>query len=296
MRQGIDIIVQARLEMDGFRGFADFLVKVPGESNLSNHHYEVWGTKLTKHLKPSHVIQLCSYAEILETIQRIRPKHITVVLGNGKKEMLKTIDLTVDDVKQLYSLGIQAVDLFPVISAEKRDSYASEALKTGNLLQDAIKAIKDVVPEMCVMVDIALDPYTDHGHDGIVDEKGNILNDVTVRILGKISVLAADAGADVVSPSDMMDGRVAFIRHLLDEHSHHNTSILSYAAKYASALYGPFREALHSAPKFGDKKSYQLNPANSREAMLECSMDEWEGADMLMVKPALAYLDIIAKL
>ncbi len=239
---------------------------------------------------------------------RLHPNHLVAPLfileGKGIQEEIssmpgiyrKTIDLIIEDVKQLYNLGIQAVNLFPVIPSEKKDSYASEAVNNGNLLQNAVKAIKDAVPEVCVMVDMALDPYTDHGHDGIVDEKGNIINDVTVRILGKASELAARAGADVISPSDMMDGRVAYLRHLLDSEGHHNTSILSYAAKYASALYGPFREALHSAPKFGDKKTYQLNPANSREAMLECSMDEWEGADMLMVKPALAYLDIITKL
>jgi porphobilinogen synthase len=148
---------------------------------------------------------------------------------------------------------------------------------------------------MCVMVDVALDPFTDHGHDGVVNDRGIILNDPTLNILGQMSVSAAEAGADVVAPSDMMDGRVGYIRQQLDKAGFTDVNILSYAAKYASALYGPFRDALHSAPKFGDKKTYHMDPANSREALLESSLDEWEGADMLLIKPALTYLDIIAK-
>lgn len=206
-----------------------------------------------------------------------------------------SVDLAVKEVEELYRLGVRGVDLFTVVPPERKDYKGSEAIRPGNLLSQTIKTIKQEVPEMCVMVDVALDPFTDHGHDGIVDNAGNILNDATLHMLGTMSTLAAEAGADVIAPSDMMDGRVGYIRHHLDRDGFTNVSILSYAAKYASAFYGPFRDALHSAPKFGDKKTYQMNPANSKEALLECGMDEWEGADMLMIKPALPYLDVIAK-
>jgi porphobilinogen synthase len=226
-----------------------------------------------------------------------------ILEGVKNKQVIKSmpgverlsIDLLLTEAAALYELGIRAIDLFPVIPIEMKDFRGSEAIAQGNLIERAIKTIKSEIPEMCVMIDIALDPYTEHGHDGVVDQHGNILNDETVEILGKMCLLAAEAGADVVAPSDMMDGRVGYIRQFLDQHGHHQVSILSYAAKYASAFYGPFREALQSAPKFGDKKTYQMNPANSREAILECLLDAAEGADMLLVKPALAYLDIIAK-
>jgi porphobilinogen synthase len=156
--------------------------------------------------------------------------------------------------------------------------------------------VKKNFPELCLMVDVALDPVTDHGHDGVVDSHFDVMNDPTLEILGKMSVLLAEAGADVIAPSDMMDGRVQYIRRCLDENEFTQVSILAYSAKYASSFYGPFREALGSGPKHKDKKGYQLNPANCREALLECAVDEAEGADMLLVKPALAYLDIIAKL
>lgn len=206
-----------------------------------------------------------------------------------------TIDLLVEEVKSLYRMGIRAVDIFCVVPIENRDAFASEAVRPGNLMQRTIRELKKEIPEICVMVDIALDPFTDHGHDGIVNERGEIDNDLTLPILAKMSLLAAEAGADIVAPSDMMDGRVACIRSALDQAGFIQTGILSYAAKYASAFYGPFREALHSTPKFGDKKTYQMNPANSREALLECQLDEWEGADLLLIKPALPYLDIISK-
>lgn len=206
-----------------------------------------------------------------------------------------SIDLAIKETLELYKLGVRSIDLFPVIPQEKKDAQGSEALMPGNLIARAIEAIKDAVPDMCIMIDIALDPFTDHGHDGVVDEWGNILNDETVIRLAQMSVLAAQAGADIVAPSDMMDGRVGYIRKFLDSNGFEHVSILSYAAKYASSFYGPFREALQSAPKFGDKKTYQMNPCNSREALLESALDEAEGADMLLIKPALAYLDIIAK-
>jgi len=206
-----------------------------------------------------------------------------------------SIDLLIKEAIHLHRLGVPAIDLFPVISPDKKDAFALEALDSGNLLYRAIYALKQEIPEMCVMVDVALDPFTDHGHDGLVNDQGTILNDATVRILCEMSVLAADAGADVIAPSDMMDGRVAAIRQALDQNGFTDVNILAYGAKYASAFYSPFRDALQSAPQFGDKKTYQMNPANVREALLECALDEAEGADMLLIKPALAYLDIISK-
>lgn len=238
---------------------------------------------------------------------RLHPSNLVAPLfvleGDGRQEEIKSmpginrmsVDLLIREAAELYELGVRAIDLFMYVPAEKKDRYGSEAFRRGNLLQKAIAAVKKQIPEMCVMADIALDPFTDHGHDGLIDDHGNIINDQTVRALADMSLVAAEAGVDVIAPSDMMDGRVGYIRHFLDHHGFAQVSILSYAAKYASALYGPFREALHSAPKFGDKKSYQMNPANVREALLECSLDEWEGADMLMVKPALPYLDVISK-
>lgn len=207
-----------------------------------------------------------------------------------------SIDLLLREVEVLYDLGIRAVDLFPVISDEQKNSTGTASLDPDNLVFRTVRALKDAYPDLCVMVDIALDPFTDHGHDGLVDDFGCIINDSTVDLLAKMSVIAAEAGADVVAPSDMMDGRVAAIRAALDSEGHHGVSICSYAAKYASAFYGPFREALHSAPRFGDKKTYQMDPANRREALLEAALDEAEGADMLLVKPGLPYLDVIAAL
>lgn len=238
---------------------------------------------------------------------RLHPSNLVsplfVIDGQSRREEIKSmpgisrfsLDLLIKEAVELYSLGVQALDLFIYVSPEKKDRYGTEALRSGNLLQKAVQAVKKEVPEMCVMVDIALDPYTDHGHDGVVDNDGNILNDLTIQALAKMSLIAAEAGADVVAPSDMMDGRIGYIRRALDQQGFTQVSILSYAAKYASALYGPFRDALDSAPKFGDKKTYQMNPANIREALLECSLDEWEGADMLLIKPALPYLDVIAR-
>lgn len=207
-----------------------------------------------------------------------------------------SIDLLCEEARILSDLGICAVDLFAYIPREKRSPQGEEAYVEGNLLQKAIYALKKATPSLCVMVDIALDPYTDHGHDGVVDEKGTILNDETVNILAKMAVGAARAGADIIAPSDMMDGRIAALRYALDQAGFSHIAILSYAAKYASALYGPFREALDSAPRFGDKKSYQLNYTNRREAIRDALLDVTEGADMLLVKPALPYLDVLYEL
>ncbi|SCA62518.1 Delta-aminolevulinic acid dehydratase [Chlamydiales bacterium SCGC AG-110-M15] len=210
--------------------------------------------------------------------------------------MRYSVDLLIKEAESLHRLGIPAVILFPIIPESKKSSDASEALRSGNLVERAVKALKKEIPELCVITDIALDPYTDHGHDGIMDKYGQILNDPTLDVLDKMALHHANAGADIVAPSDMMDGRVLSIRQTLDSHGFHNVNIMSYTAKYASAFYGPFRDALGSAPKSGDKKTYQMNPANVREAILEGLLDEDEGADFLMVKPALPYLDVISKI
>jgi porphobilinogen synthase len=206
-----------------------------------------------------------------------------------------SIDRLTQEVIELYELGVRGVDLFCVIASEDKDAHGSMAFKENNLLQRTLRHLKREIPEMCLMVDVALDPYTDHGHDGVVNEKGQIDNDATLPLLAQMSLMAAEAGADIIAPSDMMDGRVASIRRTLDLEGFTDVGILSYAAKYASAFYGPFREILNSAPKFGDKKTYQMNPANVREALIEARLDELEGADMLLIKPALPFLDVIAR-
>lgn len=206
-----------------------------------------------------------------------------------------SIDLLLKEAGELAAAGVNAIDLFCVVAPDKKDPFGSESRRERNLLVRAVEALKAEFPEICVMVDVALDPFTDHGHDGVLDSEGDVDNDATLVALGEMCLLAAAAGADVVAPSDMMDGRVAYIRTVLDKEGYSDVSIIAYAAKYASAFYGPFREALGSAPKFGDKKRYQMNPANWREAILECSLDEIEGADMLLIKPALPYLDIVCR-
>jgi len=206
-----------------------------------------------------------------------------------------TLDLLLKEIAQVYQLGIGAIALFPVIPEAKKDDTASESYNPDGLVQLTVKAIKQAVPEILVITDIALDPFTTHGHDGIVDEKGVILNDPTVEVLVKMALSQAAAGADMVAPSDMMDGRVGAIRQALDAEGYVDVRILAYSAKYASAYYGPFRDALDSAPRFGDKKTYQMDAANAREAIKEVALDIAEGADIVMVKPALAYLDIICQ-
>ncbi len=204
-----------------------------------------------------------------------------------------TLDLLLAEIADLYVLGIKAIALFPVVSETKKDDNGTESYNPAGLVQQTVRAIKAQTPETIVITDVALDPFTTHGHDGIIDERGVILNDETVDILVKMSVSQAEAGSDMVAPSDMMDGRIGAIRQGLDAHGFTDVAILAYSAKYASAYYGPFRDALDSAPKFGDKKTYQMNPGNAREALTEIELDIAEGADMVMVKPALAYLDII---
>lgn len=204
----------------------------------------------------------------------------------------RTIDHTVKEVKELWSLGLQSVLLFVKSDEALKDNKGTEALNPNGLMQRSIKAIKDAVPDIVVMTDVALDPYSSHGHDGIV-ENGEIVNDPTVEVLAKMSVSHAAAGADFVAPSDMMDGRIAAIRTALEDNNYKKTGIMSYSAKYASCFYGPFRDALDSAPGFGDKKTYQMDYANRLEAIKETLMDVEEGADIVMIKPALSYLDII---
>jgi porphobilinogen synthase len=205
----------------------------------------------------------------------------------------RTLDLLLVEIVECYALGIKAIALFPVVPEEKKDDQGTESYNPQGLAQRAVAAIKKATPEIMIITDVALDPFTTHGHDGVMNDEGVILNDETVAILAKMAVSQAAVGSDMVAPSDMMDGRVGAIRQALDVNGYEHVGILAYSAKYASAYYGPFREALGSAPKSGDKKTYQMDPANSREALREIELDIAEGADMVMVKPALAYLDII---
>ncbi len=204
-------------------------------------------------------------------------------------------DLILKEIESCMKLGIKAFDVFPSINDKLKDKRATESLNKNGLYLKTLTQIKKEFPEACIMTDVAMDPYSSDGHDGLV-EKGEIVNDKTLSILAKMAVAQADCGIDIIGPSDMMDGRVGVIREALDKAGHSNVSIMSYTAKYASAFYGPFRDALDSAPKFGDKKSYQMNPANSKEALIEAQLDTSEGADFLMVKPALSYLDVIKDL
>lgn len=205
-----------------------------------------------------------------------------------------SLDLIVKKAKHLHSLGIPCISLFPALEDQFKDKFATESTNESGLYSRTIKAVKDAVPELLIMTDVAMDPYSIDGHDGLVDSKTHeILNDESLEILANMAITQAKAGSDIVGPSDMMDGRIAFIREALDEEGYSNTAIMSYTAKYASAFYGPFRDALDSAPKSGDKKTYQMDYCNSKEAIRETLLDEAEGADILMVKPGLSYLDII---
>ncbi|MBB6328659.1 porphobilinogen synthase [Algoriphagus iocasae] len=220
--------------------------------------------------------------------------------GTGKKIEVDSmpdiyrfsIDTMLKEIESCLKLGIKTFDVFPAYPESLKDSMATESYNPETFYLKGLREIKKNFPELCLMSDVAMDPYSSDGHDGVVKD-GKILNDETLEILGKMSLAQADAGVDIIGPSDMMDGRVGYIREMLDNQGFTETSIMSYTAKYASAFYGPFRDALDSAPKFGDKKTYQMNPANSQEALIEADLDLEEGADFLMVKPALAYLDII---
>lgn len=223
-----------------------------------------------------------------------------VIEGNNRKTEVTsmpgiyryTVDNLLREVEHCMELGLRSFDLFPNIDESLKDKYATESTREGSLYLRAIAEVKRRFPEACVITDVAMDPYSSDGHDGIV-ENGEVRNDETLAILGRMALAHARAGADIVAPSDMMDGRIGYIRNILDEHGFTDVSLMSYTAKYASAFYGPFRDALNSAPKHGDKKTYQMDPSNQREALIEAELDTREGADFLMVKPALAYLDVI---
>ncbi len=223
--------------------------------------------------------------------------------GYGKKTEIPSMpgifrfteDLLLKEIEECLKLGIKGFDVFPVIDESLKDKMATRSYDPDFFYLKALKRIKQEFPEALIITDVAMDPYSSDGHDGIVED-GKILNDQTLEILGRMALAQAETGIDMVGPSDMMDGRVAHLRKVLDDAGSSSTGIMSYTVKYSSAFYGPFRDALDSAPKFGDKKTYQMNPANRDEALLEAQLDFEEGADVLMVKPALAYLDIISDL
>lgn len=239
---------------------------------------------------------------IEETV--LRPSNLIYPLfvtnSNSEREAISSLPdlfrLNIDglykEIEASINVGLRTFVLFPVVPEEFKDKVATYSYAEDNFYLDIIRKVKAQFPGIVLMSDVALDPYSSDGHDGLV-EKGKIVNDKTLPILGKMAVAQAQAGIDIIGPSDMMDGRVGFIRASLDNEGFDETSIMSYTAKYASAFYGPFRDALDSAPKLGDKKTYQMNPANKLEAMREAELDEMEGADFLMVKPALCYLDVI---
>ena len=223
--------------------------------------------------------------------------------GENKKSEVKSMpgifrlseNLMLKEIEDCLKLGIRGFDIFPVVHDSYKDKLATKSYDPDFFYLKTLSTIKKNFPEAFIITDAAMDPYSSDGHDGVV-EKGKILNDETLEILGKMSLTQAETGVDMIGPSDMMDFRVGYLRNVLDENGFHETGIMSYTAKYASAFYGPFRDALDSSPKFGDKKTYQMNPANSKEALLEAQLDFQEGADVLMVKPALTYLDIIQNL
>ena len=226
---------------------------------------------------------------------------VFVIEGNNKRVQVPSmpgverlsLDLLLKQAEECVKLGIPVMALFPSIDASLKTPDGREAANPDGLIPHVVRSLKEHFPELGVMCDVALDPYTTHGQDGLIDETGFILNDETIEMLVKQMLAQAQAGADIVAPSDMMDGRILAIRETLDKAGYVNTPIMSYAVKYASAFYGPFRAAAGSAPSFGDRKGYQMDPHNRKEALKECALDEAEGADILMVKPALSYLDVI---
>lgn len=249
------------------------------------------------------------YTRQLVAENQLRPQDLIypmfVIEGTNLREVIPSmpgiervsIDLLIEEAKELVKLGIPALALFPVTPSELKSLCASEAFNPQGLAQKAVRALKQAVPQIAVITDVALDPFTTHGQDGIIDETGYVLNDTTVEILVKQALSHAEAGADIVAPSDMMDGRIGAIRQALEAQGYVNTCIMAYSAKYASSYYGPFRDAVGSAGniKGGNKKNYQMDPANSDEAMREIALDIQEGADMVMVKPGMPYLDIVRR-
>jgi len=234
----------------------------------------------------------------LSTDHLIQP--LFLVEGENKRAQVPSLpvsyrlsgDEILREIEQCQQLGINSYMMFPAIPEDKKDTTASYSYADDNFYLEVAHRVKEQFPDICLISDVAMDPYSSDGHDGLVRD-GEILNDETLPILARMGIAQAQAGFDVLGPSDMMDGRVAYLREALDAEGHKTTGIMSYTAKYASAFYGPFRDALDSAPKAGDKKTYQMNPANKREALIEAELDELEGADFLMVKPALNYLDVI---
>ncbi len=230
---------------------------------------------------------------------------VFVLEGENQREAVESmpgverlsIDLLLDEAREITELGVPAMALFPVVPAEKKSDQAEEAYNPDGLAQRAVRALKAALPDLGVITDVALDPFTSHGQDGLLDDDGYVTNDATVEVLVKQALSHAEAGADVVAPSDMMDGRVGAIREALEAAGHVNTRILAYSAKYASSFYGPFRDAVGSAANLGggNKYSYQMDPANSNEALREVELDIAEGADMVMVKPGMPYLDIVRR-
>ncbi len=255
-------------------------------------------------IRRNRILRKTAAARSLFQETRLHPDDFIIPVfiteGNNSKEEIPSmpgyyrysIDLAIDELKACYNLGLKCALLFVKVPDHLKDNTGKEALNENGLMQRSIRAIKKEIPDLVLITDVALDPYSSYGHDGIVKDQ-QIVNDQTVEVLAAMSVSHARAGADFVAPSDMMDGRVKAIREALEIAGHHQTGIMSYAAKYASCFYGPFREALNSSPGFGDKKTYQMNPANRLEAMKEVLMDVEEGADIIMIKPAHAYLDII---
>lgn len=258
-------------------------------------------TRRPRRNRASQAIRDLSQEHTVTTNDLIFPMFL--LEGNNQKSEVASMpgifrlskDLLLKEVEACLKLGIKGFDIFPVVDERHKDKLATKSYDSSFFYLDALKAVKQEFPEALVITDIAMDPYSSDGHDGIV-ENGKILNDETLDILGKMALAQAETGIDMVGPSDMMDGRVEYLRTVLDNAGFTNVGIMSYTAKYASAYYGPFRDALDSAPKFGDKKTYQMNPANRREALIEAEQDYLEGADVMMVKPAMAYLDIISDL
>ena len=237
-----------------------------------------------------------SVSNLIAPLFVIEGSNIKQEIASMPGQFRLSLDHLLDECGRLQELGVPCVSLFPALGDDKKDKLATESANAQGLFPEAIAAVKKKYPDLLVMSDVAMDPYSSDGHDGLVSEEGRILNDESLPILAKMAVTQAQAGSDIIGPSDMMDGRIGFIRNALDKSGHSETSIMSYAAKYASCFYGPFRDALDSAPKAGDKKTYQMDPANVEEAIREARLDTLEGADILMVKPGLPYLDVVRAL
>jgi porphobilinogen synthase len=274
------------------------------ESLLSEYPLEMLNMTITLTSRPrrnriSESVRALIRENTLQVTDLIMPYF--VIDGENRREPIASMpgidrlspDLVVAECRCLKDLGVPAVVLFPALEAALKDRLATESVNDRGLYQRTLRLIKETVPEITIITDVAMDPYSSDGHDGVVNGRGDIVNDETLPILGRMAVSQAKAGADIIAPSDMMDGRVGYIRRCLDEAGFNQVGILAYSAKYASAYYGPFRDALDSAPKHGDKKTYQMDPANVREAIREVQLDIQEGADMVMVKPGLPYLDVV---